>query len=263
MELGLNIGILYRMPFLKNKIHVNKTKKNARPILFLRPISDAIKIHSIYSHMRFNLLFDCFVINHLNKIFKNNGKVTDFVREERRRRGLEETNTTVESLVYGTNKMNTTFQLMIKKYDKNFIHLTIHLAPEYLKVGKKDSGMVHIVKDIYAPIISGKKDYLLHSIYTIEKVLGKSRSLHFSIQRRYSTPYNHDIINHYDDEVKKEMNVITAILNQLFDEEDKEHYVGQPTQISIENNTNNILRNMNTRTTYIKRKNIGTYITNI
>lgn len=87
--------------------------------------------------MRFNILFDRFIINRLNVLFKNNGKVTDFIKEERRKRELDEIHTTIESSVYGTNKMNTTLQIMIKKYGKDFIHLSIHLAPGFLGIGKK------------------------------------------------------------------------------------------------------------------------------
>jgi hypothetical protein len=70
------------------------------------------------------------------------------------------------------------------------------------------------------------------------------------------------------------MDVITTVLNQLFDEDDAEHYVGNydalhsnklnthVSQLLIEPNTNNILRNMNTRTKYITRKNIGRFFAN-
>ena len=234
--------------------------KNNRPILFIKPVQDHIQLHSIYSQLRFNILFDRFIINRLNVLFKNNGKVTDFIKEERRKRELDEIYTTIESSVYGTNKMNTTLQIMIKKHGKDFIHLSIHLAPEFLGIGKKDSGMIHIVKDIYSSIVSRKKDHLIHAIYSIEKVPDMHHSLHFSIQYRYSTPYNNELVYQYDDEIKKEMDVITTVLNQLFDENDSEHYVGYSDNTPLEQNTNDILRNMNTRTTYIKRKNVCKYL---
>ena len=86
------------------------------------------------------------MINRLNAWFKKNGKVTEFVKEERRRRGLDETNTTVESMVYGTEENNTTLLLVIKKNHTDFIHLSIHLSPDKLGLTIKSSGIVHIVK---------------------------------------------------------------------------------------------------------------------
>jgi hypothetical protein len=212
--------------------------------------------------MRLNIILNRFIINKLNILFRNNGIITNFVKEERRLQKLDETNTIVESKVYGTNVENTTFQIMIKKYGQDFIHLTIHLAPGYLGIGKKDSGIIHIVKDIYKSILLGNKKYLMYSVYMIEKVPGKPHSLHFSIKQHYSTTYNDEIIDKHDEEVKKEIDVITTVLNKLFNEDDKEHYIGHPSEIETNKNTNNILRNMNKRTSYIKRKNVGTYTTN-
>ena len=127
------------------------------------------KIHALYSQLRLSAFYDRFVINRLNAWFKNDGKITEIVREERRRRGLEEENTTVHSSVYGTDDRNSTLHIMIKKHGNDFIHLTIHLAPAYLKADERDAGMVHVVKNVYAPVASGRKEHYLRAIYAIEK----------------------------------------------------------------------------------------------
>lgn len=236
-----------------------RKKQHTPQIINLTLRSNKKKLHTIYSQLRVGAFFDRFVINRLNAWFKNNGKIIDIVKHERRRRGLEEKNTTVESSVYGTNKENTTLQILIKKRGKDYIHLSIHIAPDYLGTGNKDAGMIHVVKNAYTPMISGKKNYYLRSIYAVEKPQDKPQSLQFSIQQRYNTPNIHNNINQYDDDVKQEIDVITAVLNQLFDETN-ENYIGLSTNTTpIEQNTNNILRNMNTRTKYIERKNVGTY----
>jgi hypothetical protein len=218
------------------------------------------KIHTLYSQMRLGAIYDRVVINRLNAWFKNDGKITEIVREERRRRGLEEENTTVHSSVYGTDDRNSTLQLMIKKRGNDFIHLTIHLAPEYFKTDERDAGMVHVVKNVYKSVASTRQQHYLRAIYAIEKIQDKPHSFHFSIQQRYDTPHIHNTVDQYDNEVKQEIDVMTAVLNQIFDETN-DNYVGSAHPEPIEQNTDAILRNMNTRTTYIKRKNVGTYFT--
>jgi len=107
------------------------------------------------------------MINRLNVLFKNNGRVTQFVKEERRRRGLDETNTAIESMVYGTDINNSTMLLIIKKDGKDFVHLTMHLSPKKLGLTHKSTGIVHVVKNIYQEHIPGKKDYLVKSTYAV------------------------------------------------------------------------------------------------
>jgi len=96
---------------------LTKKKKNPPPrgLIPLGPIFNFMHVPIIKSHKSFGPFLDRFILNRLNALFKNNGKVTDYVREERRRRGLDETNTTVESMVYGTEDNNSTLLLEIKK----------------------------------------------------------------------------------------------------------------------------------------------------
>jgi hypothetical protein len=114
----------------------------------IKPFSELFPNESILSHRRLGKIIDRFMINQMNTWFKNNGKITDFVRIERNRRGLDDIHTLIESSVYGINNNNSTFHLMIKKYGKEFIHLSIHLAPDFLSTSLKDSGIIHIVKNI-------------------------------------------------------------------------------------------------------------------
>lgn len=219
------------------------------------------------------------MINRLNALFKNNGRVTEFVKEERRRRGLDEANTTIESMVYGTDKNNSTLLLEMKKNGERFIHLTIHLSPNELGFTIKSTGIVHIVKNIYNKHVSKKKDYLAKSTYAVYQPQGKPHSLQFRIVERYTTPEIPDkpgsvsMINQYDEEVKQEMDVLTSVLNKLFDEDDRDHYVGDYNAIHhgsqnnkktnhVEPNTNNILRNINLHSNAITRKNKGVYFKN-
>lgn len=69
------------------------------------------------------------------------------------------------------------------------------------------------------------------------------------------------------------MNVITSVLNKLFDEDDIDHYVGDYHAIHpnsnniqsptpIEPNTANIIRNINKRTNFISRKNLRKQVVN-
>jgi hypothetical protein len=254
---------------------LTKKKKNSPPrgLIPLGPISNFMHVPIVKSHKSFGFVMNRFMLNRLNALFKNNGKVTEFVREERRRRGLDETNITVGSSVYGIEKNNPTLFIVIKKNNIDFIHLSIHLAPEVLGLTIKGTGIVHIVKNIYTNHISIKKYHLIKSMYAVYQPPGKPHSLQFRIAERYTTPELVSKTNKYDDEVKQEMDVLTTVLNQLFDEDDREHYVGdydaihvdsnnKQEAIPIESNTDNILRIMNLRTNAFTRKNKGIYFKN-
>ena len=54
------------------------------------------------------------------------------------------------------------------------------------------------------------------------------------------------------------MDVIITVLNNLFDEDNSEYYIGdEDTLFPIHNNTNVILGNINTYTQHVTRKNKG------
>lgn len=130
------------------------------------------------SHVLVRDLFNIHSINRLVNLFTS-GTIAKYVQEERAKRKLNDAHVT--SYVYGINDNNTTLYLQIKKHNKDFIHLTIHMAPSTLPTKDKSSGVVHIFKDIYYKkradnsasdnyVTSGKK-YLLYAIYHLEHPL--------------------------------------------------------------------------------------------
>lgn len=257
------------------------------------------KKNIINSHLLFGDIFDLYSINRVVNLFTT-GTIARYVEQERTNNNLSNVGVDIISYIYGTNTGNTTLHLQIKKQKKDFIHLSIHLAPGWLTSGTKDNGIVHIYKDIYDTNVYKKKKYLLYAIYRLEHPPNKPGSLQFSIDHGYSTTsypsaspnFNSDI-KQYDSEVKQEMDVITNVLNKLFDEDNIDYYIGDyhkkypiksneqiqfievdnigqtstqqlpPNQIKLQkpsevNNTiNNVLQNINKRTTYVKRKNPG------
>jgi len=185
----------------------------------------------------------------------------------------------ITSFVYGTKRSDTTLHLQIKKENEDFIHLSMHMAPEWLSTGEKDNGIVHIYKDVYEKYVSKRKAYTLYAIYSLSHPPNKPNSLIFSITQGYSTSLYpsapssfQSAIVKYDDDVKREMDIITIVLNKLFDEDNIDYYIGDyhkkyPININnpvklqqlseINNTINNVLNNINKRSQYVKRRNIG------
>lgn len=169
------------------------------------------------------------------------------------KQGLDDTNVLIESEVYGYTVENSTLYLSIKKNNKDFIHLTIHVAPKELKPTK--TGLIHIYKEIYKNINTSIPKQLLYTLISVKQPIDKPHSLEFSIADGYNTigiPNAHI----YDPEIQQEMNVIITVLNNIFDENNEEYYIGNKFY-PIHNKTNIILKNINTRTKYTIRKNIG------
>jgi hypothetical protein len=87
----------------------------------------------------------------------------------------------------------------------------------------------------------------------------------FSIGYGYSTPIYPDApqdyiddVARYDNEIKQEMDVITSVLNKLFDRRNKEYYVGnRKNMYEINNQLMTVLNNVNKRQKHISRKNKG------
>jgi hypothetical protein len=155
-------------------------------------------------------------VNHLNKKNTKNKKDVQ-----------------IKSYIYGTNEENTTLHLQINKDNIDFIHLTIHLAPEWLTSGENDNGIIHIYKDIYEKYVSKRKRNLIYAIYHIEHPVNKPHSLHFNITHGYSTILHKDAtkdfnsaVTTYDTEIQQEMDVITNVLNKIFDEDNINYYIG-------------------------------------
>ncbi len=111
----------------------------------------------INSHILLGDVLDRYSINRLVFLFKS-GIITNYINEERNAHQLNNNNIHIFSEVYGINDRNTSLFLIIKKQNEDFIHLTIHLAPEWLSSGLKDKGVIHIVKDIYNKSIHRKNN---------------------------------------------------------------------------------------------------------
>jgi hypothetical protein len=213
------------------------------------------------SHELFGNFLDADIINKLIHLFDNNNtnidnndKIIKYIEDERKKQGLDASNVLVESEVYRYTRKNSTLHLQIKKNNKDFIHLTIHISPDDLP--PQHSTMIHISKDIYKEMaIPSKLKRTLYALISIKQPIDKPNSLEFSIADGYNTV---DVPNAYlyDPEIQKEMNVIITVLNKIFDENNKEYYIGNKFY-SIHNKTNTVLKNINTHTKYTIRKNIG------
>lgn len=218
----------------------------------------------IQSQKHFGNFLNANITNALIKLFDmsyNNGidsrKITKYIEDERKLKKLNSSNTCIESEVYG-GKRNPTLFLGIKKNGKEILHLTIHMCPK--RLSPELAGVIHMFKDIYTEHINENDRNKLYTLISIQPV--KHNSLYFSIADGYVTPvirskHNKTVIN-YDAEIQKEMNVIITILNRIFDEDDKDHYIGNLNKIySIHNNTNDVLESINKYTTHTTRKNKG------
>jgi hypothetical protein len=211
-------------------------------------------------------LLDSDTINNLIRIFdiRNNvsskTKLETYIEEERSRQGLDNTNITIKSEVYGENTNDSTLIIDIQKDNKKFLHLSIHLSPQSLK--PQNTGVLHIVKNIYndeQPAIPSKKSVkrLKAALISVQQPVEKPKSLIFTLADGYTTSPKIQYTNLYDPLLQKEMDVILTVLNRLFDEED-EYYIGNTTGfIPYHNKSSPVLQNMNVHTTHVTRKNRG------
>jgi hypothetical protein len=196
-------------------------------------------------------LFDEKYNNYVNK----NHKITKYIENERKIEGLDSNNVKILSYVYGETKENSTLFLQIKKNNKDFIHLTIHLIPRNLNPDL--AGIIHIDKNIYKIKSKNKIKNKSYALIYVNRPINKQRSLEFSIADGYTT-LGVTNANKYDSEIQKEMNIIITVLNRLFDEDNQEYYIGNKNIIyPIHNKTNLVLNNINKHTSLITRKNKG------
>jgi hypothetical protein len=195
---------------------------------------------------------DKYTLNNLINLFdiSNNDNIVKYIENERRKRGLDSSNVSFQSEIYGENVNNSTLFFMIKKNGNDYLHLTIHLSIKSLN--PKRDGIIHMKKNYY-------KEKNNYALILISKLNNKPDSLVFSIANGYNTP---DIKNAqiYDPEIQKEMDVIIHVLNRIFDEED-EIYVGKMNRlITTHNKIPLILKNINRHSKYATRKNKGSTI---
>lgn len=221
----------------------------------------------LQTHKNFDKFLDVDIINTLINLFDDtpdkfldkNKKITKYVEDERKMRKLSSSNVKFRSHVFGENNNNSSLIFIIVKDDKDFLHITIHLSLKYLE--SRDTGMIHIYKDIYEPNVSKKKKSLIYALISVRKTINKPNSLVFSIADGYDTPAIVKDVDLYDEDIQKEMSVIIGVFNKLFDEANEEYYVGLNKNISfIHNKTSNVITNMNQHTEHITRKNRGSKI---
>jgi hypothetical protein len=215
--------------------------------------------HSIQSHIQFGKFLDAHIINALIHLFENtpNGysKITNYIINERKLRGLNDTNINITSMCYGETKNDPTLMLIIKKNNKDLIHLSIHFTIKDLN--PKHGGILHMRKNIYKPLTTKYGRKVLYAPIYVQQPINKSKSLHFSIPTEYTiSTVNNE--HNYDYILQQEMDVIITVLNRIFDEDNTEYYIGSQNRLNIiHNKTNSILENINRHRKYTTRKNIG------
>lgn len=181
--------------------------------------------------------------------------ISKYIENERELRGLDSSNITVNSKVFGENRQDSSLLLVIAKNGKDLIHITIHLSPKYLT--PRASGMIHIVKNV---IKQRKLNKLLqpltYALIAVHQPPGKPHSLEFSIADGYETAGINGA-NKYDREIQQEMDVILTVLNRLFDEDNAEYYIGRNEGPPfLHNKTLPVLNNID-RTKFYSRRNKG------
>jgi len=212
----------------------------------------------IQSQKKFWDFLDINIVNKLIHLFDNNSKnsnekITKYIENERIIQGLDNSGVNIESYVYNYNKSDSSLSVIIKKNDIDFLHITIHLSVK--SINPKHQGLIHMFKDIYK-VLHKKPKNKLYVLINVKIPHDKPHSLEFSIADGYSTNIN--IANIYDSEIQKEMNVIIIVLNRLFDENNKEFYIGNKNiLVPIHNITNVVLNNINSHISHVIRKNKG------
>ncbi len=224
----------------------------------------------IKTHILFGNFLDKYIINRLINIFDEHYKdnilndytIVSLIEKERKLHGLDDSNVTIKSEIYGTNVLNSTLFIKILKNNIEFLHLSIHLCVKALEPHK--TGVVHISKDIF---LNAEKHKLsrtklkqfqkkLYALISIEQHKDKPNSLVFSIADGITTNLPNG--PKYDAEIQKEMDVIISVLNKIFDE-DNELYIGKKQElVPIHNKSNAVLNNINKHVNYVTRKNKGT-----
>jgi len=197
------------------------------------------------SHKHLGSFFNGWNINRLIYLFDSKPSYNDpihniaaYIHEEHKRRGINTSNLYVKSRVHGiTNPKPDPMCIVEIKYNKKtLVHLTIHLAPEQLKASAH--GMIHLVKNIYQ---NSKKYGTLKNGGRVRLLATKSnnsKSLFFTIMDGRAPPLQGNIS--LDPIIQQEMDVLVSVLNKLFDEHDREHYVGDFTAPSELVNMNTI-----------------------
>lgn len=233
----------------------------------------------------FNFL-DKYIINDLITLFNNsnnNAQIIQYLNHELQNAGIS--NLTIHSEVYGVKKHLPSLFLSVKKNNRELLHLSIHLSVTNLN--PEDDGVIHIVKDIYKNTTTYKskkqtKRYSkrLYAHIAVKQSTDTPNSLVFSIADGYTTyPLKNLILfntiptqNDMEPLLQKIMDAIINVLNKVFDENNKEYYIGNNRKkirghvvhdnslIILHPNVNTVLENMNQHINHVARKNKGSLI---
>ena len=235
----------------------------------------------LQTHKIFGNYLNKKIVNSLTILFDdkdtklNIRKINKYLEDERKINNLNIRNTSITNYVYDEDKNAPTLHLGIKKNGNDFIHLTIHLSLNELK--DDSAGMIHIKKDVYKRLESSQRlisksklNKFLYALIIVKVPENKPNSLEFSIEdQEFITP---GIKNEClcDSEIKKEATAMIAVLNKLFDENNKEMFIGDHSRTPrtyntrlpypIHNKTNLILKGINIHTGHFTRKNKGSFI---
>jgi len=186
--------------------------------------------------------------------------ILKYISKERYRRGLSDDGVTMDSFVYGYEPKNRNGTLIatIKKNNVNYVHISIHVSPSELD--PIHHGLIHLKKDIYLKSVNKKTKHNIYTLVHIEQPPHKPNSLYFSRKDGDITIVDKSK-GDYDADLAIEMDVILAVMNRLFDEDDKEYYIGSPDIIyPIHKKTENVLVNVNRPNVIPKRRNTGTML---
>ena len=201
----------------------------------------------------------------------NTSKIVQYINNEREIRGLNIKNKDIEitSKFEGDdkNKNNYSLYIIVEKNNNTLFHLSIHLCIKWLNA--THAGTFHFYKNIYQPKnkknLKKKIKKTFNGLIYIKKIENK-QTIPSNISGNKPTSLEFSIVDNselgpYDREIKEESDVIITVLNRLFDQTNKEYYIGNKNKIyHIHKNTNHVLTNINSKTKYAKRKNKGTLL---
>jgi hypothetical protein len=221
-----------------------------------------IKIKNINLNNKFKIQYKKELLNN----FKHK-KISEYIEAERKSRGLDESKITLKGEFYFDADHNPTLFLGVKKNGIEFIHFTIHLVP--LFITPETSGMIHFSKNLYKEKVSKPKKKIFYALVSVQQPDNKPNSLFFSIDYAYSTgALNHsflsksgekmsNIVLENDLEMQNEMDSVVNVLNRIFDEDNKEFYIGNKKEniTLIHKNINFALKKINNPVSKFKRTN--------
>jgi len=159
----------------------------------------------IQSQKLFWDFIDADIINKLINLFDKNNKysketISKYIEDERNIQGLQRSGVDIESSVYGYNNKNSTLFLIIKKNNRDFLHLSFHLSPN--SMDPKHAGLIHMYTNVYNKGVSRSIQKKLYALILVQRPPNKLHSLEFSIPE-WHTPSEVHNAHLYDSEIQK------------------------------------------------------------